>query len=40
MKAKRIVNRLKMAGNDSSALLLMDQELGQRQAAGEAPAAG
>ncbi|XXM71295.1 ferritin [Lysinibacillus sphaericus] len=37
-QAKTIVDRLTLAGNNSAALLTLDQELGQRKAA--APAAG
>jgi ferritin len=38
-QSQTIVDRLKLAGSDSSALLLLDQELGQRQGA-VPPAAG
>ncbi|KHE67015.1 ferritin [Halobacillus sp. BBL2006] len=38
-QSQTIVDRLKLAGNDSSALLLLDQELGQRQGTVH-PAAG
>ncbi|TGB04946.1 ferritin [Halobacillus salinus] len=33
-QAQTIIDRLTLAGNDASATLLIDQELGQRQAAG------
>ncbi|RFU71257.1 ferritin [Peribacillus saganii] len=41
-QSQTIVNRLKLAGNNPSALLLLDQELGQRKngAAAGTPAAG
>lgn len=38
-QATRIVGRLQLARDNSAALLMLDQELGQRQAAGAAPAA-
>ncbi|WP_421380467.1 ferritin [Bacillus salacetis] len=39
-QSKTIVDRLRLAGDNPSALLVIDQELGQRQPAGGAPAAG
>jgi ferritin len=39
-QAKTIIDRLKLAGNDPSALLLIDQELGARTNAAAPPAAG
>ncbi|MFC4409641.1 ferritin [Chungangia koreensis] len=38
-QSQTIVSRLTLAQNNPSAILLIDQELGQRQAAGAAPAA-
>lgn len=38
-QSNTIVQRLKLAGNESSALLLIDQELGRRNGGGGAPAA-
>ena len=39
-QAKTIIDRLKLAGNNPSALLLIDQELGARTNAATPPAAG
>jgi ferritin len=39
-QAKTIIDRLKLAGNNPSALLLIDQELGARTNAATAPPAG
>ncbi|WP_079504716.1 ferritin [Mesobacillus jeotgali] len=39
-QAKTIIDRLRLAGNNPSAILLIDQELGARTNAAAAPAAG
>lgn len=39
-QSQTIISRLKLAENNPSAILLLDQELGQRKTGAGAPAAG